>query len=76
MRRFHPNRRFRAGVERVGAADVLAAAQRHLHPASQTVVVAGDAQRLLPELRQLEEELGLTVELLPLEGPQAGQAAG
>lgn len=44
------------------AADVQAAAQRRLHPAQQTVVVAGDAARLRPEL----ERLGLPIEDLPL----------
>jgi len=43
--------------------DVLAAAQRHLHPGSQTIVVAGDAARLRPEL---EQKLGLPVQDLVL----------
>lgn len=55
--------RYREGIERVQPADVLAAAQRRLHPAQQTIVVAGDAASLRP---QLEKALGLPVEDLPL----------
>lgn len=44
------------------AADVQAAAQRRLHPSQQTIVVAGDAASLRPEL----ERLGLPIEDLPL----------
>ena len=44
-------------------ADVLAAAQRRLHPARQTVVVAGDAAWLRPELRGL----GLPIQDLRLQ---------
>lgn len=47
-------------------ADVLAAAQRRLHPRSQTIVVAGDAGRLRGEL---EATLGLPVEDLKLDRP-------
>lgn len=54
--------RYRSGVERVQPADVLDAARRRLHPAAQTVVVAGDAKSLRPKL----EALGLPVEDLPL----------
>ena len=54
--------RYKTGIERVTAADVQAAAQRRLHPSRQTVVVAGDAARLRPEL----EKLGLPIEDLPL----------
>lgn len=61
-----PACRYRAGIERVQPADVLAAAQRRLHPRSQTIVVAGDAARLRPEL---ERALGLPVEDLRLERP-------
>lgn len=57
-----PPSRYRSGVEQVGAADVLAAARRHLHPDRQTVVVAGDAAVLRPQL----EALGLPVEDLQL----------
>lgn len=56
-------RRYRAGVDKVRPADVQAAAQRRLHPAQQTVVVAGDAARLRPEL----EALGMPIEALTLE---------
>lgn len=55
-------RRYKSGIERVTAPDVLAAAQRRLHPSQQTIVVAGDAARLRPEL----EKLGLPIEDLPL----------
>ncbi|KAL4448464.1 hypothetical protein ABPG75_005683 [Micractinium tetrahymenae] len=58
--------RYRAGIERVQPADVLAAAQRRLHPRSQTIVVAGDASRLRGEL---ERALGLPVEDLQLDRP-------
>lgn len=54
--------RYKTGIERVTAADVQAAAQRRLHPGQQTIVVAGDAARLRPEL----ERLGLPIEDLPL----------
>lgn len=49
-------------MERVQPGDVLDAAQRRLHPSSQTVVVAGDAKTLRPKL----EALGLPVQDLPL----------
>jgi hypothetical protein len=42
--------------------DVLAAAQRRLHPSQQTVVVAGDAVSLRPQLRTL----GLPIQNLEL----------
>jgi hypothetical protein len=47
----------------VQPADVLAAAQRRLHPGAQTVVVAGDAAALRT---QLEARLGQPVVDLPL----------
>lgn len=46
----------------MSTADVAAAARRRLHPAQQTVVVAGDAAALRPQL----EALGLPVQDLPL----------
>ncbi|KAL4438208.1 hypothetical protein ABPG77_010569 [Micractinium sp. CCAP 211/92] len=58
--------RYRAGIERVQPDDVLAAAQRRLHPRSQTIVVAGDAARLRAELGSA---LGLPVEDLRLDRP-------
>jgi zinc protease len=54
--------RYRSGIEQVQPADVLAAAQRHLHPDRQTVVVAGDAKSLRPQL----ERLGMPIEELKL----------
>ncbi|KAK9830103.1 hypothetical protein WJX72_009788 [[Myrmecia] bisecta] len=46
---------YKAGIEAVTAQDVLEAAQRHLHPAQQTVVMAADAglirQRLVDQGR-------------------------
>jgi hypothetical protein len=57
-----PHCRYRSGLERVSTADVLAAAQRRLHPQQQTVVVAGDARSLRPELKKL----GLPMEDLKL----------
>lgn len=56
-------RRFKSGVEKVQAGDVLAAAQRRLHPAAQTVVVVGDAASLRPQL----EAMGMPVENLQLQ---------
>lgn len=55
--------RYRTGIDKVQQADVLEAAQRRLHPSMQTVVVAGDAKTLRPEL---ERKLGLPVENLVL----------
>jgi hypothetical protein len=43
---------YKAGIEAVTAGDILAAAQRHLHPGQQTVVMAADAEAFT---RQLEE---------------------
>ena len=43
---------YKAGIEAVTAQDILAAAQRHLHPDRQTVVMAADADVFT---RQLEE---------------------
>jgi len=37
---------YRSAIEAVTPADVLAAAQRHLHPDSQTTVVIADARRV------------------------------
>ena len=54
--------RYRDGVERVTAQDVLAAARRRLHPERLTVVVAGDAAALRPQLL----ELGLPIQDLTL----------
>jgi zinc protease len=60
---------YRAGVEAVTPADVLAAARRHLHPDGQTIVIIADAGTLLPEL----EAQGRTV--LPLVVQDDGSAA-
>lgn len=54
--------KYRGGIEQVQPGDVLAAAQRRLHPAQQTVVVAGDAVSLRPQLRTL----GLPIQSLEL----------
>jgi zinc protease len=43
--------RYKAAVEGVTAEDVLGAAQRHLHPQQQTVVVVGDASAIKPQLQ-------------------------
>lgn len=48
---------YKTGIEAVTADDVLGAAQRHLHPAQQTVVVAADAS----EVQQSFEERGRRV---------------
>ena len=44
---------YQEGLQRVTAADVLAAAQRHLHPDKQTIVVVGDASKVKGSLAQL-----------------------
>ena len=41
--------RYREGIEAVTPADVLAAAQRHLHPPDLTTVVIADAKVSLSE---------------------------
>lgn len=55
---------YQRGIEAVTPDQVLAAALRRLHPARQTVVVAGDASRVRPEL----ERLGWQIEPLQIEG--------
>lgn len=50
-------------MDGVQPGDVLAAARRRLHPDAQTIVVAGDAASLRPQL----EQLGLPVVDLPLD---------
>ncbi len=57
--------RYKAAVEAVEPADVLAAARRRLHPAGQVVVVAADAALAGPQL----ERAGWDVVPLPLEEP-------
>lgn len=44
--------RYKAAVEAVTPADVLAAARRRLHPQSQVVVVAADARSARPQLER------------------------
>jgi len=55
--------RYREGIEAVTPADVLAAAQRHLHPPDLTTVVIADAKVFKPEL----EALGRPVQMLTLD---------
>jgi hypothetical protein len=55
-------RRYKSGIERVQPQDVLAAAQRRLHPGQQTIVVAGDAKMLRKEL----SKLGMPIQELKL----------
>ncbi|GAB4817295.1 hypothetical protein N2152v2_004341 [Parachlorella kessleri] len=54
---------YQRGIEAVEPAQVLAAAQRHLHPSQQTAVVVGDVAKIRPEL----EGLGWRIEELKLE---------
>lgn len=54
---------YKSAVEQVPAKDVLAAAQRHLHPSQQTVVVVGNASQIKPAL----EAAGMTVVPLQLD---------
>ena len=44
---------YQEGVQRVCAADVLAAARRHLHTDAQMIVVVADAAEVRPQLRRL-----------------------
>ena len=55
-------RRYKSGIEQVQPEDVLAAAQRRLHPEQQTIVVAGDSKKLRKEL----EKLGMPIVELKL----------
>lgn len=43
---------YKAGIEQVTAADVRNAAQRHLHPKNQTIVVAADRTTFESALQQ------------------------
>ncbi|MEE8111102.1 MAG: insulinase family protein [Acidobacteriota bacterium] len=45
--------KYRAGVEKVTAADVLEVAKRHIHPDRLVIVVAGDASRFDKPLAEL-----------------------
>ena len=54
---------YQRGIEAVEPAQVLAAAQRHLHPSRQAAVVVGDVAKIRPEL----EGLGWRIEELKLE---------
>eukprot|EP00891_Asterochloris_glomerata_P007133 jgi/Astpho2/7133/e_gw1.00111.7.1_t len=56
---------YRAGIEAVTTEDVLAAAQRHLHPDQQIIVMAADKQIAEPALRQK----GWQVQLLDVDLP-------
>ena len=56
---------YRAGIEAVTTEDVLAAAQRHLHPDQQIIVMAADKTIAEPALRQK----GWQVQLLDVDLP-------
>ena len=43
---------YKTGIEKVTSADIQHAAQRHLHPANQTVVIAADQQLFKAALEQ------------------------
>ena len=45
--------RYRPQVAAVSAADVLAAAQRHIRPAELSIVLVGDAAKVEPQLRDI-----------------------
>lgn len=57
---------YRKGVEGVTAAQVLEAAQRHLHPQQHVVVVVGDAETVRPMLQ------GINAKVVPLYLESAG----
>lgn len=48
---------YRQGVEGVTAAQVLEAAQRHLHPRQHVVVVVGDAATIRPMLQAINAKV-------------------
>lgn len=54
---------YKSGIEAVTAEDVLGAAQRHLHPSQQTVVLAADASAV----KQSLEEHGRRVILITVD---------
>lgn len=63
---------YQEGVQRVKAADVLAAAQRHLHTDAQTIIVVADAKAVRPQLQGLG--MPIVDKQLPLSA--AGDAEG